>query len=89
MFKVSLMALGLVIAITLAVGLCGLLYGYLRTNTINLANYNGWFIPHDVINLRRFICIGYMHNASYLGGTLSIFIACIFQVLIKIMDARR
>jgi len=89
MLKASLLAFGLVIAITLIFGLCGLLYGYLRTNPINLANYKGWFIPNDVVNLRRFLCVGYMHNASYLGGTLSIFIASIFQVLIRIKDAKR
>ena len=87
MLKVSLMAFGLVIAITLLFGLCGLLYGYYETRTVNLANYQGWFIPKDVVNLRRFLCVGYMHNASYLGGTLSIFIACIFQVVVRIKDA--
>jgi hypothetical protein len=89
MLKVSLMAFGLVIAITLLFGMCGLLYGYYETRTINLANYRGWFIPKDVVNLRRFLCVGYMHNASYLGGTLSIFIAYIFQVFIRIKDATR
>ena len=44
MLKVSLLAFGLVIAVTLAVGFCGLLYGYLRTSSIKLANYNGWFM---------------------------------------------
>jgi hypothetical protein len=89
MLKVSLIAFGLVIAITLLFGLCGLLYGYYETRTINLANYHGWFIPNDVVNLRRFLCVGYMHNASYLGGTLSIFIASIFQVVVRIKDASR
>lgn len=89
MLKVSLCAFGLVIAVTLSVGFCGLLYGYLRTNTIDLSNYSGWFIPDDVLNLRRFLCVGYMHNATYLGGAISIFMACFFQVYIKIKDARR
>ena len=89
MLKISLMTFGLVIAITLLFGLCGLLYSYLQTNPINLAKYKGWFIPKDVADLRRFLCVGYMHNASYLGGTLSIFIACIFQVVVRIKDASR
>jgi hypothetical protein len=89
MLKFSLMAFGLVIAITLTFGLCGLLYGFYETRTINLAHYQGWFIPKDVVDLRRFLCVGYMHNASYLGGTLSIFIACIFQVFVRIKDATR
>jgi hypothetical protein len=89
MLKVSLMAFGLVIAITLLFGLCGLLYGCYETRTINLANYKGWFIPNELVDLRRFLCVGYMHNASYLGGTLSIFIACIFQVIVRIKDVQR
>ena len=89
MLKISLMAFGLVIAITFLFGLCGLLYSYFETRTINLANYQGWFIPKDVVNLSRFLCVGYMHNASYLGGTLSIFIACIFQVFVRIKDAKQ
>jgi hypothetical protein len=89
MLKISLLAFGLVITTTLLFGLCGLLYGCIRTNTIDSANYNGWFIPNNVVHLRRFLCVGYMHNATYLGGTLSIFIACFFQVIFKIRDASR
>jgi hypothetical protein len=87
MLKISLLAFGLVIAITLLFGLGGLLCGYFQTNTINLANYQDWFIPNDVVDLRRFLCVGYMHNASYLGGALSIFVACIFQVVVRIKTA--
>ena len=88
MLKISLLAFALVIAITLLFGLGGLLYGWFQTKTINLTDYHGWFIPKDVVNLRRFLCVGYMHNASYLGGTLSIFAAGIFQVVVRIKTAR-
>lgn len=89
MFKVSLLAFGIVLAITFLFGLCGLLYGFLQTRNINLADYQGWYVPESVTDLRRFLCAGYMHNASYLGGTISIFIACIFQVVIKIKNVVR
>jgi hypothetical protein len=88
MLGISLLAFGVVIVITILFGLCGLLYGYFETNTINLANYQGWFIPKDVVDLRRFLCAGYMHNASYIGGTLSIFVACIFQIVVRTKIAR-
>ena len=84
MFKITLWSFVVVIAFTLLFGLCGLLYGYFQTRTINLADYQGWFIPNDVVNLRRFLCAGYMHNASYTGGTLAIFVAWIFHILVKI-----
>jgi hypothetical protein len=88
MLKISLLAFALVMAITFLFGLGGLLYGCFQTKTINLTDYHGWFIPKDVADLRHFLCVGYMHNASYLGGTLSIFAACIFQVVVRIKTAR-
>ncbi len=84
MFKVSLWSFGAVIAFTLLFGLCGLLYGYFETRTINLANYQDWYIPDDVKDLRLFLCAGYMHNASYLGGTLAILVGWTFQIVVRI-----
>jgi hypothetical protein len=89
MLKISLWSFLIVIVLTFLFGICGLLYGWLQTRNINLANYQGWFIPNDVVDLRRFLCAGYMHNASYLGGTLSIFVACLFQVIVRIRTARQ
>lgn len=89
MLKISLLAFGVALAITVLSGLCGLLYGYFQTSTIELANYQGWFIPSDVVDLRSFLCAGYMHNASYLGGALSIFIACIFQITVRLRQIAR
>ncbi len=83
MFKVSVWSFGVVVIFTLLFGLCGLSYGYLQTASINIAEYRGWFIPDDVVNLRRFLCAGYMHNSSYLGGVLAIVAAWIFQVMVK------
>jgi hypothetical protein len=84
MFKVTLWSFVVVIGFTFFWGLCGLLYGYFQTRAINLADYQGWFIPANVVDLRRFLCAGYMHNASYVGGTLAIFVAWIFHVVVKI-----
>ena len=83
MFKVSVWSFGVVVAFTLLFGLCGLFYGYLQTTTINVSEYGGWFIPKDVVNLRRFLCAGYMHNSSYLGGVLAIVAAWVFQIMVK------
>jgi MFS family permease len=84
MFRITLLSFAVVIAFTLLFGLCGLFYGWWKTRNINLANYQGWFIPKDVIDLRHFLCAGYMHNSSYLGGTLAIFVAAVFHVVVRI-----
>jgi len=72
------------VGFTLLFGLCGLLYGYLQTEHIVVAEYRGWFIPKDVTNLRRFLCVGYMHNASYLGGVLAILVSWAFHVVVRV-----
>ena len=84
MLKVSLLSMGVAICFTLLFGLCGLLYGYLQTKSVNLAEYGEWYIPRDVVDLRRFLCAGYMHNAAYLGGVMSILVAWVFHIVVRI-----
>jgi hypothetical protein len=85
MFKVSMWSFLVVVAFTLLFGLCGLLFGWLQTRSINIADYQTvWFIPDDVVDLRRFLCAGYMHNSSYLGGMLAILVAGIFHLVVRI-----
>jgi hypothetical protein len=88
MFSVSFKALLLAAGFTLLFGLCGLLYGYVGTTHIDVSQYRGWFIPDDVTDLRRFLCAGYMHNASYLGGVLAIPLAWVFQIVARTRTAR-
>jgi hypothetical protein len=83
MLRVSLWSVLIAVAFTLLFGLAGLLYGYFQTSHIDVAEYGYWFIPHDVTNLRRFLCAGYMHNSSYLGGVVAIPVAWGFHVIIR------
>ena len=55
MLKVSLSSFGVAVIFTLLFGLCGLLYGVYQARTINVSEYQSWFIPFDVTNLRRFL----------------------------------
>jgi hypothetical protein len=84
MLRVSLWSLLVTVGFTLLFGLCGLLYGYVQTQHIEVAEYRGWFIPEDVTDLRRFLCAGYMHNSSYLGGVLAILVAWGFHVVVRV-----
>jgi hypothetical protein len=74
-----------IVAFTLAVALAGLAYGWQQTEAINLATYRSWFVPHDVKELRRFLCAGYMHNSAYLGGALSVPAAWLFHVIFRML----
>lgn len=84
MFRVTLWSFLVVVGFTLLFGLCGLLYGYIQTAHIDPANYRGWYIPNDVTDLRRFLCAGYMHNSSYIGGVIAIPVAWIFHIVVTL-----
>lgn len=80
MLWVTLQAYGLVVAVTVAAGLLGLAYGYHQTATIDRGAYLGWFVPTGVQDLRSYLCVGYMHNASYLGGLIAIVAGLAYQI---------
>jgi hypothetical protein len=88
MLQVSLLSMGLAAGFTLLFGLGGLFYGWFQTSHINISEYRGWYLPEDVTDLRRFLCAGYMHNSSYLGGMLSILVAWVFQIAVKVRTRR-
>ncbi len=79
-FLVTLQSFLVVIAVAMLVGMLGLLYGYFQTQEFILSEYQGWFIPDDLTQPRRFLCAGYMHNSSYLGALLALPLAIFFQV---------
>jgi hypothetical protein len=84
MLRVSLWSVVIAVTFTLLFGLGGLLYGYLQTAHFDIADYRGWFIPEDVTDLRRFLCAGYMHNATYLAGVVAILVAWAFHISMKV-----
>jgi hypothetical protein len=88
MLCISLWSMLVAVVFTFLFGLSGLLYGYLQTTNVDLADYRGWFIPDDVTDLRRFLSVGYMHNSSYLGGVLAIPVAWAFHVGVRRRAAR-
>jgi hypothetical protein len=89
MLRVSLWSLLVTVGFTLLFGLGGLLYGVVQTAHLNAAAYGAWYIPEEVTDLRRFLCAGYMHNSSNLGGVLAIGVAGAFHGLVRVRDIRR
>lgn len=53
--------------VALATGILGLIYGFIVVNEQSVISYMG-FVPEGVTNPVRFVQVGLMHNASYLGG---------------------
>jgi len=86
MFTISLQAMGVAVGFTLLFGLCGLLYGYLQTMNFDSSAVQSWYIPPHLSNPRAFLCAGYMHNAAYLGGVLSIPVVWTYQIFRRIKE---
>jgi hypothetical protein len=76
-------SLAVVVAFALAVALLALAYGWQHTATLNLAEYRHWYIAPGVHDLRRYLCVGYMHAGAYLGGSLGIPVAWIFHLVFR------
>ncbi|MEM8859405.1 MAG: signal peptide-containing protein [Chloroflexota bacterium] len=56
-----------VVGVALLTGLLGLAWGYIRVTPRSIDTYLN-FIPDGVQNPVQFVRVGFMHNASYLGG---------------------
>ncbi|MEI6520303.1 MAG: hypothetical protein WCO98_09755 [bacterium] len=83
MRRALLWSLPVIIAFVLAVSLCGLVYGFIKTAHLDMRDFNNWIIPHGVINIRNFLCVGTMHEAAYFGGALSITAAWTFHFIYR------
>jgi hypothetical protein len=83
MLRVSLEAMLAAVAFTLLFGLTGLVYGWYQTSGMG-HNHLDWYIPSNLASPRRFVCAGYMHNSSYLGGVLSIRFSWAYHIVRRV-----
>lgn len=65
-------SLVVLVAVTLLIGLAGLLVGWVFTRDPANVNRLTNFVRPGIDNPREFLCAGFMHDASYLGGVLGI-----------------
>ena len=79
MYKELCKSFLVVLVVALITGLFGLAYGYIVIDDSTVAHYQDWIWP-NVTNPVQFTRVGFMHNASYLGG-LSGLTAGIFYLL--------
>lgn len=76
-----------VVAVALVTGLLGLMYGYHQINEATIISNMQWVRP-DVTDPIQFVRVGYMHNASYLGGLTGLVAGIFYLVLTKLRDNR-
>jgi type III secretory pathway component EscS len=74
--NLSLKAIGINLFIALFTGLIGFIYAkyFLKETPLN------WNIPHTVVDVRRFVAVGTMHNFSYIGGGIGLVVAMIYKI---------
>jgi hypothetical protein len=60
----------------------GIVLGYYVVNENNVSNYNHW-LWSGVKDPVQFVRVGYMHNASYIGGLVGMFTGLIFLTVKK------
>lgn len=87
MFKSDLQSYAIVFVVAVAVTLGGLLLAYQRIDAVTVEHYRLWLRP-GVTDPVQFVRVGFMHNASYLGGIAGLCTALIWR-LFKNYRARR
>jgi len=70
MFRFGARSFGLLVAFVGLIAISGLGFGYFRTASGDLDRHSQWFVPSNILYVRRYLCAGYMHNAAYLGGAV-------------------
>jgi hypothetical protein len=74
----TLVAFAIVFLTALVVGSGGLLLGIFRTRTGDLEAWESWQRALALTNLRGFVIVAHLHDASYLGGLLGLIAAAIY-----------
>jgi hypothetical protein len=79
MFSYTLRALGWVLLITIIAGVVGGLYGH----NVLAGKGVSWWMPSDLKDRTAYITVGSIHNFSYVGGMVGLFVGIVFLVLRK------
>jgi hypothetical protein len=76
MFRTTMKALLVTMAVAFATGLIGLAYGkfYLTKTGVD------WLLPQNLIHKGNFIAVGSMHNFSYAGGLAGLLTGIIYSI---------
>ena len=76
MYRITLRALGITLALTALAGLAGFIYG----KYFLLETPPNWWMSDSLIEKDRFIIVGSIHNFSYLGGLIGMFLGIVYTI---------
>ncbi len=71
------------IALTFVITLLGSIVGYLYWKFYLQYTEVNWYLPDNLIDKNSFICVGSIHNFSYLGGVFGLMVGSLYLILQK------
>ena len=88
MFNITFRALLINVFTVFIIGLIGLAYGFTILSKQPLSNFESWYIPDNVSNIRSFISVSAMHNFSYLGAIIGLIVAITYSIIKQKQDKK-
>ncbi|WP_041579953.1 hypothetical protein [Zunongwangia profunda] len=85
MFRITMKAILITIAVTFFIGLIGFFYGKFYLNHANV----DWWLPKNLIETEDFIAVGSMHNFSYIGGFIGLIFGILYSINQKMISEKR
>ena len=85
MFRITMKAILITIAVTFFIGLIGLFYGKFYLNRGNV----DWWLPKNLIETEDFIAVGSMHNFSYIGGLIGLIVGIVYSINQRMISDKR
>ncbi len=79
MFRSTLKAILITIAVAILGGFIGAAYGYIFLINKPLEEFSTWYIPDNIIDTKHYIEVGAIHNFSYISGIIGLFVALIYS----------
>lgn len=76
MFRITMKAIFITVITAFLAGLVGLAYGKLYLAETRVS----WWLPENLIDTKKFITVGSMHNFSYLGGLFGLIAGIIYSI---------
>lgn len=77
MFFITFRALLLTLLVAFITGLYGLIYGKFFLEHAG----SNWYLPENLVDHKNFIAVGCMHNHSYLGGLIGLFVGIVYSII--------
>lgn len=82
-------AFGIVLLGAVSGGLIGEILGYIRRGDPDFRNWQTYATVLGIKDLPAFVNVGYIHNASYLGGAIGLAVGVIYLISLRLMSATR